>query len=280
MLQISKKGMTVKKNLKLALSIATLTTSLAFGDSMPEQQPLIVEQKEENTYAHSSLDYDIFWAPSALTIYTQVNNEEGQFIGYNKTIRKETSQYQGVRFAFEYLKPNYLYAGLNLWVAGGNIHNKAYFNDKKYEDIQTNSTLWINQDIGLGYNYKPSPNAGFLLSIFAGHGCHIERKNNEQARWFFGMAGFKIAQDLTKSLTMGVDFKTMYSYYVWDPHYITAFERKGDRNFWGIELGTPVTWHFGEKRRFDLKIKPYIFKYNINSNTTILGTTIGLGYTY
>jgi hypothetical protein len=247
---------------------------------MTEQQSLIVEQKEENNYAHASLDFDIFWAPSSLNLYYPVYNESGQHIGNYKIHRKETSQYEGVRFTWEWLEPNFLYAGINLWFAGGNVHNKAYVNGKKFEDMHSSTNLWINKDLGLGYNYRPSPNSGFLLSIFAGPGYHIERKYHKYAHWTYGMAGFKIAQDLTKALTMGVDFKTMYSFNVRDSYHITSFERKGDQRFWGIELGTPVTWHFGEERQFDLKIKPYILKYNMNSHSTILGTSVGFGYTY
>ncbi|HEY5236594.1 MAG TPA: hypothetical protein VIJ14_10475 [Rhabdochlamydiaceae bacterium] len=270
----------MKNNLKLALPIALLTTSLAFGDDLTEQQTVIVEQKEENNYARASLDYDIFWAPASLDNYYPAYNESGKQIGRYRVQEKQNSQYQGVRFTWEWLEPNFLYAGLNLQFAGGNIHNKAYVNDVKVDDRHTSSNLWINKDFGLGYNYQPFPNSGFLLSVFAGHGSHYERKYQKKAHWHYGLAGFKIAQDLTKSLTMGVDFKTMYTYHVWDPYNVTSFERKGDRRFWGIELGTPVTWHFGEKRRFDLKIKPYILKLNVNSNSTILGTTIGIGYTY
>jgi hypothetical protein len=270
--------MTVKKSLTLALAL--LTASFAFGNDLTEQQPLIVKQQDKNHYAHASLDYDIFWAPSSLTIYTPVYNAKGQFMGDNRTLSKETSQYQGVRFTWEWLKPNCFYAGLNLWFAGGNIHNKGYFNDKKYEDVHTDSNLWINKDIALGYNYQPSSNSGFLLSIFAGRGSHYERKYQKKAHWDYALVGFKIAQDLTKSLKVGVDFKTMYTHYVWDPYRVTFFERKGDERFWGIELGTPVTWYFGDKRRFDVKVKPYLLKLNINSNVTILGATMGFGYTY
>ncbi len=272
--------MNVKNNLKLALPIALLTTSLAFGDALTEQQTVIVEQKKENNYARAGLDYDIFWAPVSFDNYHPTYNESGQQIGHYRSHGKQTSQYQGVRFTWEWLEPNFLYAGLNLQFAEGTIHNKIYFDYEKREDMKTSSNLWINKDFGLGYNYQPSSNSGFLLSVFAGHGYHIERKFQKKAHWSYGLAGFKMTQDLTKSLSMGVDFKTMYTYYVWDIYGITAFERKGDRCFWGIELGTPVTWHFGEKRRFDLKIMPYILKFNLNSNTTILGTTIGIGYTY
>jgi len=272
--------MNVKKNLQFALPIALLTASLAFGNDITEQQPVTVEQKDEDNYAHVSLDYDIFWAPVSFNNYHPVYNENGQHIGHYRVHGKQTSQYQGVRVTCEWLEPNFLYAGLNLQFAGGNIHNKVYVDNEKFEDKHTGSNLWINKDIGLGYNYKPSLNSGFLLSIFAGHGYHIERKYDKDAYWSYGMAGFKMSQDLTKSLTMGVDFKTMYAYFVSDSYGITAFERKDDRKFWGIELGTPVTWHFGEKRIFDLRVKPYVLKYNMNSNITILGATIGIGYTY
>jgi len=265
--------------LKFALPIALLTASLAFGDEMTEQ-PLVVEQKDKNNYSRTSLDFDIFWAPASFNSYYPIYNEYGQHIGNHRHHGKQTSRYEGGRLTWEWLEPNNLYAGINLWLAGGEIHQIAYINDKKLADKTTGSNFWLNTDTSLGYNFKPSPDSGFLLSVFAGPGYHYERKFHHDVRWNYGLAGFKISQYVTKSLSLGVDFKTMYSYNVWDPHRVTDFERKGNRHFWGIELGTPVTWHFGKKQRFDLQIKPYVLKYNLNSNVTILGTTIGLGYTF
>ncbi len=270
----------MKNALRFTLPFALLIASSSFADDITKQQPITAKPKQENNYAHASLDFDIFWAPVSLDNYYPAYNESGQQIGRYRVQEKQSSQYEGVRVTWEWLEPNFLYGALNLWFAGGNIHNKASVNDVKVDDRHTSSNLWINKDFALGYNYKPSPNSGFLLSVFAGLGDHYEKKYQKKVHWEYAMAGLKMTQDLTKSLSLGVDFKTMYSYHVWDRYNVTYFERKGENQFWGIELGTPLTWHIGKKRQLDLKVRPYLFKFNINSNATMLGTTIGVGYTY
>jgi len=260
--------------LKFALPFALIPVLSIFGDELVTDS-LLSEQLEEDSYRHVSLGFDIFWSLTSLKI-TGSDTTHGSYHYYGKS----TDSYKGLRYTAEFLKPNSPYAGTNFLFAAGNNHTKEYQNGKKVTDKLIGINTWINFDTAFGYNFQPSFSPHTLLSVFAGPGFHWERYLLDNARWQYAMAGFKLAQGITESLSLGVDFKTMYSFKTWDPYTVTRGERKGEKHFWGIEIGTPVTWNIGETRKFDLQIKPYMLKWNLNSPVTALGFTAALGYSF
>lgn len=257
---------------KFAFPFALIPILSIFGnelasESVTESHP---SEKEENTdYRRVSAGFDMFWSHGSVK-----GNALYHYYG------KSTDRYEGLRFTSELLKPNYLYTGIDFLVALGDNHSKEYLDHKKVTDKEMSTNTWINLDTGFGYNFQPSFSSHTLLSVFAGPGFHWERYFHHNARWTYAMAGFKLAQGLTESLSLGVDFKTMYSFRTWDPHHVTAFERKGEKHFWGIEMGTPITWRIGEKRKVDLQFKPYLLKWNLNSPVTALGFKAAVGYSF
>lgn len=272
--------------LKFGLPIALLTIGSTYGNEPAEQSPT-VEQKDENNYTRISFGADVFWKQGSFEVHHPIYGPDRKYLGSYKVYGKETTLYEGFRYTSERIEPNAFYGITNILFAIGKSDRKGYISDqnlyvhgKRISHIKSGSDLWFNMDAGLGYSFQPFGNPHFLLSVFAGPGFHYERKLHHHADWGYAMAGFKIAQDLTKSLSLGVDFKTMYSFNVDDPHHETDFERKGKRQFCGIELGTPLTWHFGETRKFDLQFKPYLLKFNLNSPETIIGSTLALGISY
>lgn len=269
--------------LKFALPIALLSGFSIFGDEAVKEI-LAVEQKEENNYRRVSLGFDMFWSGGSFNIDYPVYQQDGtgqcNYIGSYNSHGKSTDRYEGLRYISENLQPNAFYSGTDIWFAVGDNHQKVYLDHKKMRDKEIGTNTWFNMDAGFGYNFQPSFSPHSLLSVFAGPGFHWERKFHHTARWGYAMAGFKIAQDLTESLSLGVDFKTMYSFRALDPQGVTSFERRGERNFWGIEMGAPLTWHIGETRKVDLQFKPYLLKWNLNSPVTALGFKASLGYSF
>jgi hypothetical protein len=254
------------------MPLALLSIVSIFGNEAVEEANLS-EQKEENCYERVSLGFDMFWSHSS---YKRIYS--GYHYGCYQS--KSTDTYEGLRFTWEKLKPNALYIGSDIWLAAGDSHQKIYIDHEKVRDKDMSTNIWFNMDGGFGYNFQPSFAPRFLLSVFAGPGYHFERKFHSNADWGYVMAGFKIAQDLTESLSLGADFKTMYTFVTRDPHGVTSLERKAERQFWGIEMGTPVTWHIGEKRKVDLQFKPYLLKWNLNSPATAIGFKVALGYSF
>jgi hypothetical protein len=54
----------------------------------------------------------------------------------------------------------------------------------------------------------------------------------------------------------------------------------GQKEFWGYEVGVPFEWALGTCHTFDIQLKPYLLKLNMNSPETILGARLELGYNF
>jgi hypothetical protein len=260
--------------LNFALPFALIPVLSIFGDEVVTESHAC-EQQEDHHYHRVSAGFDMFWSLSSF----KKTGQDCNMKSYHESGKSKDS-FEGLRFTFDSLKPNSLYTGINFLVAHGDHRSKIYLNRKKVEDNSIRSNSWTNLDMAVGYNFQPAFSPHTLLSVFVGPGFHWERAFYHNARWNYAMTGFKLSQDLTESLSFGVDFKTMYSFGTQDPRGVTSWERKWEKHFWGIEMGTPVTWHIGEKRKFDLQFKPYMLKWNMNSMVTALGLTAALGYSF
>lgn len=260
--------------LNFALPFALIPALTIFGDEVVSGSPPI-EQQEDHHYHRISAGFDMFWSLSSF----KTTGQDCNMKSYHQSGKSKDS-YEGLRFTFDSLKSNSLYTGINFLAALGDHHSEIYLNHKKVADDSMSTNTWTTLDIAVGYNFQPAFSPHTLLSVFVGPGFHWERFFHHEARWGYAMTGFKLSQDLTESLSFGVDFKTMYSFGTKDPHEVTRWERKWVKHFWGYELGTPVTWHIGEKRKLDLQFKPYLLKWNSNSLTTVLGCTAALGYSF
>jgi hypothetical protein len=260
--------------LNFALPFALIPAISIFGDEIVSESPPSVQQ-EDHHYRRVSAGFDMFWLQFSYKNTGQDSNMKSYH--YHG---KSRDSFEGLRFTSELLKPNSFYTGINFLVAVGDNHSKEYVNHKKVSDNSMSTNSWVNLDTAFGYNFQPSFSPRTLFSVFVGPGFHWERAFHHNARWGYAMTGFKLSQGLTESLSFGVDFKTMYSFGTKDPHEVTRGERKWVKHFWGFEMGTPVTWHIGEMRKFDLQFKPYMLKWNMNSMATALGFTAALGYSF
>ena len=147
------------------------------------------------------------------------------------------------------------------------------FNDTN----KKSSSLWINSDIGIGYNFQtPSPESS-IMTVFAGPGTHWEKFGKNNVSWFYGMVGFKFSQNYSKLINFGFEFKNMYSFGVRQKFHKKIYKRNG---FFGIEMGLPTTLTINEARNLDFCIKPYLLKFDIKAIGVVLGSTFELGWNF
>ena len=208
-----------------------------------------------------------------------------KFDGINFSYNPNT-YYGGLRFGHEYLKPQDFYSNTDVVALMGTTHwtdNK----EKKSAWKRTSEAfkgerghLWTNIEQRLGYTFASSLVPSCTLSPYVAPGFHYEHVNGSHAYWYYAAAGLKAVQQFTDSFHLGCDLKVMYAFGAHDKNAL-AFETTLDqKQFWGYEVGLPLQWKLGETKAFDVQVKPYVLKLNVNSPQTYLGARVELGYNF
>lgn len=198
--------------------------------------------------------------------------------------------YGGLRLGYEYVRPDAFYASTDVLAALG--ANKA---DLKREKDKTKQHpkkeiretlkghkghLWTNIEQRLGYTFSSSLIPSCTLSLFGAPGYHYEHVKGATAHWWYVATGLKTLQQFAKHFHVGCDFKVLYSFAAHDNTTLTLPTTLGRKEFWGYEVTLPVEWTVGESRAFDIQLKPYLLKFNVQSPETIFGARLELGYNF
>jgi hypothetical protein len=200
--------------------------------------------------------------------------------------------YGGLRFGYEYLRPQGFYAATDAIAALGST--KQHIQDEKAElvadkDITAHARetlkghkghLWTNIEQRLGYTFSSSKAPNCNLTVFAGPGFHYEHTKGSKASWWYAAAGLKFLQQFSDHFFIGCDFKTMYAFEARDQNGLILPTTTGEKDFWGYEVSVPFEWKLGMSQTFDVQLRPYLLKLNLNSPETILGTTLAFGYNF
>lgn len=93
------------------------------------------------------------------------------------------------------------------------------------------------------------------------------------------MARFKATQAFGNRLSVDTAFNPVF-FDVKDPRNEILLKRKEQEKFWGFEICLPFSWFFGTERKFELRLKPYLMKFNIISSENTLGSQLELGFSY
>ena len=205
---------------------------------------------------------------------------------------KQNVYYGGLRFGYEYLKPQALYANTDAIVALGADHDNLIAEkneiaaDKKIvghikEAFKGHrGHLWINLEQCLGFTFASSRIPSCTVSFYGAPGFHFEHVKGTKAHWWYVATGIKTYQQFTDSFHLGCDFKVMYAFGAHDQGILLLPTTLGKKEFWGYEVGVPFEWALGNCHTFDIQLKPYLLKLNMNSPETILGARLELGYNF
>jgi hypothetical protein len=196
--------------------------------------------------------------------------------------------YGGLRFGYERLKPQDFYANTDVVALLGTTHNSVDTKETKTKAWDRISEsfkgerghLWTNIEQKLGYTFASSLVPSCTVSLYAAPGFHYEHVDGNHAYWWYAATGLKTLQQFTDNFSLGCDFKVMYAFGAHDEGTLTLPTTLGKKEFWGYEVGVPFAWTFGECKNFDLQLKPYLLKLNTNSQETILGARLELGYKF
>ncbi|HNA62415.1 MAG TPA: hypothetical protein PKW79_05005 [Rhabdochlamydiaceae bacterium] len=255
-----------------SLLLTSLFSSSVILADAAEMPPLKAINQNETFFRNGSLGVEVF-------------NVHYRIKKYPNVLFKRSGNYIGLRANVEHRLPNQYYFSFDPIVAiGQNCHRAININFSKRSDdlvyAYEERGEWFDGSFKYGYTFQPALAKHFLISTFMGPGYHIEKNYLGRASWYYGAGGIRMTQDLSETLTLGMDLKTMYAFSVRDDQNLTNVARLGENNFWGLEIGLPITWQLGSTKKFDMRLKPYFLKLNVNSIESILGSTVELGYTY
>lgn len=200
--------------------------------------------------------------------------------------------YGGLRFGYEYLKPQDYYLNTDAVIALGAEYKHII---KEKNDILREHNIvshvkkalkgnsghaWLNIEQRVGYTFASSLIPRCTISFYGAPGFHYEHISKNIAQWWYLATGVKTLQQFGDNFLVGCDVKVMYAFAAHRHGYLILPVSLGNRSFWGYEFGTPIVWTRGECKTFDIQLKPYILKLNTNSSETILGVRAEFGYKF
>ncbi len=190
----------------------------------------------------------------------------------------------GLRLRYEYLKPKAIYAGIDLFSA---VSNKSFNASIKEFHFPHNNkvTGFSNFELRLGYTagikkWSLTPFFGLGGYSFAnnGHSFHFRET------MLYYAAGLRSLFDLSDSFYLGANLKVFRTD---DTERKFTFRfgghikhLKNSDNMWGGEIGVPLVWHVGSRRRWDIQLEPYFLKLDFSEVQNIYGTRLLFGYSF
>jgi hypothetical protein len=201
---------------------------------------------------------------------------------------KQNVYYGGLRFGYEYLKPQALYLNTDVVALLGTTHTTLHNDttktkvwDRTREAFKgERGRLWSNIEQRVGYTFASSLLPSCTASVYVAPGFHYEHVNGKHAYWTYAATGLKTVQQFTDSFSLGCDVKVMYAFAAKDKGNLALSTTLGRKEFLGYEVGVPFAWKVGQDKAFDIQVKPYLLKLNVNSQETILGARVELGYNF
>jgi hypothetical protein len=198
--------------------------------------------------------------------------------------------YEGLHLGYDYLQSDAFYAGTEAVFAWGRDHMEQKLSPSRLSacsSCQQDTTIrehasrrWINLEQRLGYNAQSTILTQFIVTPYLGIGWHYEGTSHDHASLYYGAAGLKTIQRFYERFELGFDFKATLAFDIRDKGFISSITTQGKKSFWGFETAIPLRWRIGNTGAWDLELKPYILKLNLNSSQTIIGTQLVVVYSF
>ncbi len=258
----------MKKTSMTLLTTAMLSFSFVGADNgAVTSEPVQIENNGHHLYV----------GPDVFNVHYPKNLLDG-----NNTV------FGGLRLGYEYLTPNAFYAATD--VVGALGKNRSHVSTLDEKDPKFTKRVsevfhgdkghfWSNAEQRFGYTFSGSPSS--TVSVYAGPGFHYEHIPTQHAYWWYGTAGVKAVQQVTENFSIGADVQATLGFAAKDNIFTRALlTQQEDKTFWGYKVALPLKWNVGESRAFDIQLSPYLLKFNVDSNQTILGGTASVGYSF
>jgi len=187
--------------------------------------------------------------------------------------------FSGLHFGYEYIKPCRIYAGIDIFGVGSSRDFKGKH--------QGTNVAWQKTDRGfgdiefrLGYSFCSSPN--LIASPFIGIGIYgivpVDHYNEQglQEDLPYLAGGIRFRYGLCYAFDIGLNGKVFRTFNSEQRFKLASETIKSHNNFWGGEIGVPVTWFIGCSKRWDFQLEPYYLR--IANNIYGLRTLFGYNF--
>lgn len=209
-----------------------------------------------------------------------------EFFGFNLKTHVEDIQihgnkfFWGIGFGYEYLKPRAFYAGIDLLTSYSTNTFRASQNG--HDLCQTQDDTWFgSSELRLGYTFAQKK---WLCSPYLGLGGYLveglfHTHSNFQERFSYVVGGVRTNYERSSVFHMGFNLKIFRSYYAIKSYYLSnGCKLTIHPQVWGGELGIPLTWRIGSKKRWDVEVEPYFLQLDFSETQNIYGTRLLFGY--
>jgi hypothetical protein len=258
--------------MKQLLALALLLTSFAYtGENTPIDKPKIHRLQ---------MGADLFWSH-----FRSGSVRDHKGTRFRGTVN---GYYAGFKAGYDYLQPDAFYAGTEGVIACGEDDIQKKTSKSRLTPCNTcshwktrhehRSHLWANLEQRLGYNAQSTILPRFIVTPYTAVGWHYESMASAHTYWYYAAAGLKTLQKFYQSFEIGFDFKAMFAFDIHDRGLVSIMTTQDKKTFWGFETAIPLRWLLGATQRWDVELKPYLLKLNLNSSQTIVGVRLVGGY--
>lgn len=184
----------------------------------------------------------------------------------------------GLNLGYEYRKPHRLYFGIQIHSLRANSGFKFLYENEELED-ENHYPFVAQLKLEIGYNtvYR-----NWLLTPYVALGktsIDFPRQPHYGFQERFNYLGFGIKGEYGKSenCDLGFDFQLFkaVSGHKGFIDYYFYIARKFDS--FGIYAGLPINVRFGESKKWDMQVEPYILSLSLNEKQLTYGTRFILG---
>jgi len=192
---------------------------------------------------------------------------------------KGTDFLWGIPIGYEYLKPHAFYAGVDLMSVTGSNKLHAHRKGRHFSDDR-HRFGFSNLDTRFGYTFAGE---GWRASPFLGAGIFSLGPRHHGSGFKEGLiylsGGVRFMTEVSRLFDYGLNLKIFIA---------TGEERyrhggttwKRDQNACGGEVGVPLVWRLGSRKRWDAQLEPYFLKLAFAETQNIFGTRILFGYRF
>lgn len=248
------------------ISLFSLVYANAYGSEIP-QQPKAVNEK---------CPHHIYLGPEFFLFDLNTHVDRMKVYGLNF--------FAGLRLRYEYLKPKAFYAGIDLFSAWSPNGSHAKF--KKFHFHRNNNNIGFgNLELRLGYTFASgrkmfTPFLGIGAYSFGNYGSYFHFSES----MFYYNFGMRSLFEVSRPFSVGINWKIFRTSdteqkfkFLVEGHKIKLTDHD---NMWGGEIGVPLVWYVGSKRRWEIQLEPYFLKLDFSEVQNIYGTRLLFGYRF
>ncbi len=195
----------------------------------------------------------------------------------------------GPQIGYEYFTPDSVYFGIDgVYAIGPSRFSEKWYAPmperpkhkipKKRTKLRGRDATGIygNGESRLGYAFNCST---FSLTPFAGIGFSYLQpcaKVDLHTNWYYTTVGLRANQQITSGFDLGLNAKVNYAFHAKTYQRIDAKHNKSWHldNFWGYEIGMPMTWHVGDTGNWDVQFQPYYQRLDIKGSFFNVGSRL------